>query len=74
MTYRYSRRGIQELFDVDRSFIFDHVFYEQYTNVSVTNPEEVPMRAYLNGTAVYPDGTVNEYNYQIYATGLSLFF
>ncbi|XP_070502127.1 apolipoprotein D-like [Chironomus tepperi] len=66
--HHYTRRGLQQVFDVDRTGIMNGQRLRETAVVRVVNPDEVPMRAILRGTINRINGEVIEYNYRIYAT------
>ncbi|XP_070502362.1 apolipoprotein D-like [Chironomus tepperi] len=66
--HHYTRRGLQQVFDVDRTGVLNGNRVRETAIVRVAFPDESPMRAILNGTINRINGEVIEYNYRIYAT------
>ncbi|KAL7027079.1 hypothetical protein ACKWTF_005294 [Chironomus riparius] len=66
--HHYTRRGLQQVFDVERTGRMDGVMVRETGIVRVAFPEETPMRAIFNGTINRITGEVIPYFYRIYAT------
>ena len=67
--HHYTRRGLQQVFDVERTGFIGTTPLRETAVVRVVNPDETPMRAILRGTINRITGEVVEYNYRIHATG-----
>ncbi|KAG5683964.1 hypothetical protein PVAND_013219 [Polypedilum vanderplanki] len=67
--HHYTRRGIQQVFDVERvGFVTDIGFLRETGIASVAFPEETPMRAIFNATVTRITGGTINYTYRIVAT------
>jgi hypothetical protein len=67
--HHYTRRGLQQVFDVERTGIFRGSYMRELSIVRVAFPDESPMRALLNGTVDRVTGGSIEYFYRIHASG-----
>ncbi|KAL7028202.1 hypothetical protein ACKWTF_005751 [Chironomus riparius] len=66
--HHYTRRGLQQVFDVERTGIFRGTRMAENSIVRVAFPDESPMRALLNGTVERVTGGSIEYFYRIHAS------
>lgn len=67
--HHYTRRGLQQVFDVERTGFFRGSYMRELSIVRVAFPDESPMRALLNGTVDRVTGGSIEYFYRIHASG-----
>lgn len=69
MTHHYTRRGLEQVFDVESLYNINGQYILLETEVKIAFPDEVPMRGLFNATVDF-GGRINEYAYQVYVTGM----